>query len=175
MLSFLVSHYKKHKTALLTISGASGSAIGFLWGFDLQKLTPSGTLPSETLWEIRIVMTPVLISLYFLSLLVLTLYHYKKDSERLIKSTQELEKIQADFDTFKKSASDFKIAQSIVLTGVGKKLVEEFSKPDPPQRSFPGPKIPIAPASASSEPGPDDYHAKRKSFFNSDKDRPKRK
>jgi hypothetical protein len=175
MLSFLVSHYKKHITSLTTISGVAAAAFWFLWEFDLQKLTPSATLSAETLWEIRIVMTPILTSLYFLSLLFLTLFHYKKDSEHLIKSTQELEKIQADFNAFKKSASDFKIAQSIFLQEVGKKAVEEISKPDPPQRSFPGPKIPIAPASASSEPGPDDYHAKRRSFFNSDNDRPKRR
>lgn len=34
---------------------------------------------------------------------------------------------------------------------------------------------PIEPASASSAPGPDDYHAKRRSFFHSDNDRPKRR
>lgn len=33
----------------------------------------------------------------------------------------------------------------------------------------------IEPASASSEPGPDDYHATRRSFFHADNDRPKRR
>ena len=36
------------------------------------------------------------------------------------------------------------------------------------------PSKPLEPASASSEPGPDDYHASRRSFFCSDNDRPKR-
>ncbi len=34
--------------------------------------------------------------------------------------------------------------------------------------------MPIKPASASSEPGPDDYHATRRSFFHSDNERPRR-
>jgi hypothetical protein len=185
MLSFLVSHYKKHKTSLLALSGVATVAFGFLWNFDLQKLTPSGTLSAETLWEIRILMTPVLASLYLLSLLITILYHYKKDIE-------DYEAKLNPTPTFYEVNHEF-INPS---ANVKKETIESTTlAPKPTLRSFPGPKIPdktsedfdaalarlkklsepSEPASASSEPGPDDYHVKRRSFFHSDNDRPKRR
>lgn len=98
MLSFLYTHCKKYKPSLLTISGIAGSAIGFVWGFDLQKLTPSGTLSPELMWQLRMFLTPILISLYFLTLLVITLYHYKKETEpdlaqRIIEGRKKSERL----------------------------------------------------------------------------------
>lgn len=89
MLSFLLLHYKKYKKPLITTSGVTAAIIGFLWNFELQKLTPSGTLEAETLWKVRMVLTLILFSLYLLSLLVLTLIHYKKDIAPLTMTPQE--------------------------------------------------------------------------------------
>jgi hypothetical protein len=177
MLSFLVSHYKKHKTSLITISGVAAAAFGFLWNFDLQKLTSSGTMPAETLWAIRILMTPILASLYFLSLLITTLYHYKKDLDPITITPEERERIlkalnsdKAEIELLKKDLNlHKKYLKQYAPAGFSIANEEAFEKGFNSDLSKP-----TEPASASSDTGPDDYHAPRRSFFNFDNDHPKR-
>lgn len=102
MLSFLLKHYKKHKISLTSVSGLALAIAGVIWTYDLPKLTPTGTLTPITQLEIRIFLTLILSSLYLLSLLIITLYHYKKDTEpdmaqRLLESRKMADKLQISF------------------------------------------------------------------------------
>jgi len=108
MPSFLLLHYKKHKTSILTLSGIAGSAIGFFWGFDLQKLTPSGILSAVALWKIRMLMTSILASMYFLSLLFLTLLHYKKDIDSFAIIKQDAEEIKNELTNLNAEHNDLR-------------------------------------------------------------------
>jgi hypothetical protein len=60
-----------------------------IWNYDLRQLTPSGTLEHQELFRIRILLTLLATSMYLLSLLILTLLHYKKDIEPLTLTPEE--------------------------------------------------------------------------------------
>jgi ABC-type multidrug transport system fused ATPase/permease subunit len=79
-------------------------------------------------------------------------------------SRKEIVKLQDDFKSLQQqySESERLCNERKFLLDVAEKKIAELSKP-------------IETASASSAPGPDDYHAPRRSFFHSDNDRPKRR
>ena len=80
MLKFLLELSKKNLKSLLWIVGSTATIIGGIWNFDLQKLTPSGTLEPNTLWELRILLTLLILLLFLLSLFILLLFYcYKND------------------------------------------------------------------------------------------------
>ncbi len=93
MPSFLLSYGKKYKGSLLSVSGIGITILGVIWTYDFQQLTLSGTLTHREKLEIRIVLTLISISLYLLSLLVLTLIHYKKDLEPITITPEERERM----------------------------------------------------------------------------------
>jgi hypothetical protein len=97
-------------------------------------------------------------------------------SNQYIQDFQDLRDLLTASQKALQQSKDECNARLLLLKEKYEKDIEELkSPPASPQRSFPGPKIPIEPASASSELGPDDYHAKRRSFFHTDNDRPKRR
>lgn len=77
---------------------------------------------------------------------------------------KELTKLKADHATLQQlnAESERLCNERKFLLEVAEKKIAELSKP-------------IEAASASSAPGPDDYHATRRSFFHTDNDRPKRR
>jgi hypothetical protein len=81
MLSFLWSFYKKHKGTLTTLTVLAITLIGTIWSYDIKQLTQTGELTHQETLRIRSFLTLITTSLYFLSLLITTLYHYKKDTE----------------------------------------------------------------------------------------------
>ena len=94
--SFLQLSAKYKKIAWPIIGSILPIAIG-IWTFNFQNLLPDGTLTAERLWQIRIVLTLILPSLYLLSFLILFLYDHKKEREKI-----ESESIKAfDLSEFK--------------------------------------------------------------------------
>jgi len=161
---------------------------------------PKSWLPQieEVRFLTRLLLSGLIPLLGFGSLVILLARHDKKirlqnaelkfaldavstDAQGNAKSNKTLQSLMAanaqELDTLKKSHAELeRIAnERKFLLEVSEKKLAAQSKSDTPQRSFSGPKIPTEPASASSEPGPEDYHAPRRSFFHSDSDRPKRR
>ncbi len=81
-----------------------------------------------------------------------------------IETQKELTKFKTDKTDLQQrlSESERLANERKFLLEVAEKKIAELSKP-------------IEAASASSAPGPDDYHAPRRSFFHTDNDRPKRR
>jgi len=78
MIKFLSRLAQKNKKSLLFVT-TTAVAIGLsIWNFDLLKLVPTGILPVPTQWQIRILLTLILIPAWLLSLLAITIVSYRK-------------------------------------------------------------------------------------------------
>lgn len=78
MLRFLSQVIQKNKKSLLFVTTTALTIGVGVWTFDLLKLVPTGTLPPLTQWQVRILLTLILVPVWLLSLLAITLASYRK-------------------------------------------------------------------------------------------------
>jgi len=120
-LSRLVQKNKKALSILTAIALAVGSAI---WNFDLPKLVPTGTMPPLTQWQLRILLTLILIPMWLLSLLAVTLFSYKKEIKAKT-NKQPDEKIE----TNKKENLEDQFNRSILLHILKLRSLNQIASP----------------------------------------------
>jgi hypothetical protein len=83
MLRFLKSLCKQHKITLSSLGGILISTIIGVWNFDLTKITPTGLLAPQEQWQLRWLLTLIIIILVLLPLVFLILSWYKNDIVKL--------------------------------------------------------------------------------------------
>ena len=110
MIKFLSLLAQKNKKSLLSVTTTAVAIGGGIWNFDLLKLVPTGILPPPTQWQIRILLTLILIPAWLLSLLAITILSYRKATPKE-PDTQSHEKKEAN----KKETFEDQFKWSILL------------------------------------------------------------
>ena len=77
-LWFLLLHDEKYKSKLSKITQDAVYIFFALLGLDLLKIIPTGTMPNEKQWEIRILGLLVIFAMWLLSFVILLSIYYKK-------------------------------------------------------------------------------------------------
>lgn len=107
---FLSQLVQKNKKSLLFVTTAALTIGGGIWTFDLPKLVPTGTVPPLTQWQVRILLTLILIPVWLLSLLAITFFSYPKE----IKADTD-KKPDNKIETNKKETLEEQLNRSILL------------------------------------------------------------